>query len=56
MKANIFKIGHWYDRRYDGRRKEFKGITREEFKKAVQRHYAHAYNKLKVTNIYAEQV
>ena len=55
MKANFFKIGHWYDRRYDGRRKEFKDITREEFKKAVQRHYAHAYNKLKVTDIYAER-
>lgn len=63
MKANIFKLEHWYDRRYDGRRKEFKGITRkefkgitrEEFKKAVQRHYAHAYNKLKVPDIYAER-
>lgn len=55
MKANIFKVENWYDRRYDGRRKEFKGITREEFKKAVRRHYDHSYNKLKVTDIYAER-
>lgn len=54
MKANIFKIEHWYGRRYDGRRKEFKGITREDFKKAVQRHYARAFDK-KVTDIYAER-
>lgn len=55
MKANIFKVEHWYDRRYDGRRKEFKGITREEFKKAVRRHYDHAFRKLKGADKYAER-
>lgn len=45
MKKNyqIFMQSHWWDRKYDGRRKDFKGITRSEFamakEKAIQRRY-----------------
>ena len=30
----IFKERCWFDRRYDGRRKEFRGISREVFERA----------------------
>lgn len=38
MKAAIFNIERWYDKRYDGRKKIFRGITKEEFNIAVNTH------------------
>lgn len=31
---NLFSLPRWYDKKYDGRRKEFQGISREEFQTA----------------------
>lgn len=33
----IYNEREWYNRRYDGRRKEFKGISRKEFEKAREK-------------------
>lgn len=41
----IFKLTHWYDRRFDGRRKEFRGITREAFERAKRRHYGRLFDR-----------
>lgn len=38
MKAAIFNIEYWYNKRYDGRKKIFRGISKEEFKTAVNKH------------------
>lgn len=38
MKAAIFNIERWYDKRYDGRKKIFRGITKEEFNIVVNTH------------------
>lgn len=34
---NIFNTPEWYNRKYDGRKREFKGISRDEFKKAQEK-------------------
>lgn len=33
-KYNLFSLPNWYNLKYDGRRKEFQGISREEFQTA----------------------
>lgn len=39
MIPTIFKQTFWWINRYDGRRKEFKGISREQFMDAKSKHY-----------------
>lgn len=34
----IFKRQQWYFAKYDGRKKEFKGISKEDFNKAAEKH------------------
>ena len=41
MKPIIFSIEHWYDKTFDGRKKIFRGISRDDFKAAVKKHYVH---------------
>lgn len=41
MKPAIFSIEHWYDKTFDGRKKIFRGISRDDFKAAVKKHYEH---------------
>lgn len=36
-KYTIFKDKEWYNRKYDGRRKEFKGISKDDFAAAVKK-------------------
>lgn len=43
---SIFKEKFWYDRRYDGRRKEFRGISREFFEAAKKAHWDRAWAKV----------
>lgn len=54
-KYDVFKSENWFFRRYDGRRKEFKGITREEFSLARDRHFSHVAKKYIGTDIYAKR-
>lgn len=37
MKYSIFQQKEWYFRKYDGRRKEFRGVSKEDFKKAQEK-------------------
>lgn len=41
MKPAIFSIEHWYNKTFDGRKKIFRGISRDDFKAAVKKHYEH---------------
>lgn len=45
MKVAIFAIEHWFDKKFDGRKKIFRGISRDAFNKAVQKHWERAFNK-----------
>ncbi len=45
MKTELFNLSRWYDMRYDGRKKIFRGITRDEFKTAVNKHFARNFVK-----------
>lgn len=36
---NLFKVENWFDLRFDGRKKEFKGISKKEFADFVKKHY-----------------
>lgn len=38
MKVAIFAIEHWFDKKFDGRKKIFRGISRDAFNKAVKKH------------------
>lgn len=39
MKNSIYKNPNWHFLHYDGRKKAFRGITREEFEAAQRKHY-----------------
>lgn len=36
---DLFKVERWFDLRFDGRKKLFKGISRQEFNALVKKHY-----------------
>ena len=42
--AIIYKKSEWYFRKYNRKLKMFKGITKEEFEAAKERHFVHCMN------------
>lgn len=36
---DLFKVENWFDLRFDGRKKLFSGISRQEFNELVKKHY-----------------
>ena len=36
---DLFKVERWFDLRFDGRKKFFKGMNKEEFNALVKKHY-----------------
>ena len=36
---SVFKRSNWFCTKFDGRKKEFRGISREDFEKACKKHF-----------------
>lgn len=54
-KYDVFKSENWFFKRYDGRRKEFKGITKEMFLNSKNRHFQHAAQNYVPIDVYAKR-
>lgn len=47
MRAKVFDLPNWHHFRFDGRRKIFQGINREEFEEATRKRANRAFNRVK---------
>ena len=47
MTFSIFNLEHWYDLRFDGRKKAFRGLTRETFNEAKKTHFERIFAKIR---------